>query len=354
MAGPARLVIEVVSDATPATRALSDIDGAADTAAGSIDKLGRKADEVGRKTGDMGKKAAEGVDEVGGSAGKTATGLNDLAGAFELMNLPGVSTGMGLVATGMDAAAGAADLFTVAQKGAAAAAQFVANTASFQAVKTLALNAAMKVVRVATLAWTAVQWLLNAALLANPIVLIVVGILLLVGALILAYKKSETFRKIVDAAFRAVADAAKWLWDWIKKLAAVVGDALGKAFDGVKDAIGGFIDLIKEGIDWVKRLWDKITSIKLPSWVTSIGGIFKAAPAPAVSPNAARLGVWYPERSSQKAAPQLSRSMLNRLAAPQITVQLNDRKLVDLIQVTVRASATSAARTLTRRRVVTV
>ncbi|HZO67752.1 MAG TPA: hypothetical protein VFB74_22370, partial [Kribbellaceae bacterium] len=37
------------------------------------------------------------------------------------------------------------------------------------------------IVRAATLAWAGVQWLLNAALLANPIVLIVAGIVLLVG-----------------------------------------------------------------------------------------------------------------------------------------------------------------------------
>jgi hypothetical protein len=49
--------------------------------------------------------------------------------------------------------------------------------------------------------WTAAQWLLNAALSANPIALVVVGIALLVGALVLAYKKSDKFRAIVDKVF---------------------------------------------------------------------------------------------------------------------------------------------------------
>jgi hypothetical protein len=49
--------------------------------------------------------------------------------------------------------------------------------------------------------WTAAQWLLNAALSANPIGLVVVGIALLVGALVLAYKKSDKFRVVVDKVF---------------------------------------------------------------------------------------------------------------------------------------------------------
>ena len=354
MAGPARLVIEVVSDATPAQRSLSDLDTAAGRAGSAIDTLGRKADDFSTKTRDMGKGAAESVDAVGGNAGKTATGLNDLAGAFELLNLPGVSTGMGLVATGMDAAAGAADLFTVAQKGAAAAAQFVANTTAFQTVKMLALNVASKVVRVTTLAWTAAQWLLNAALTANPIGLIVAGIALLVAGLILAYKKSETFRNIVDAAFKTVSDAAKVLWDWIKKVGDVFASVFTTAVDAATDAIETFVGWIEDALDWLGDLWDKLTSVKLPDWVSKIGDLFSIETAPAPAPSAAGLNVWYPERAASKAAPTLSRSMLNRLSGPRITVMLNDRKLVDLIDVRIAASASSAARTITRRSVVTV
>lgn len=53
---------------------------------------------------------------------------------------------------------------------------------------------------------------LNVAMKANPILFIVGLIALLVGALIYAYNHSETFRKIVDGAFRAIGAAAKWLW----------------------------------------------------------------------------------------------------------------------------------------------
>src|SRR5580765_4842939 len=49
-------------------------------------------------------------------------------------------------------------------------------------------------------AWTAAQWLLNAALAANPIGLVIVAVAALVAAFIVAYKTSDTFRAIVDRA----------------------------------------------------------------------------------------------------------------------------------------------------------
>lgn len=111
------------------------------------------------------------------------------------------------------------------------------------AASTAASKVAMVATSAATKAWAAAQWLLNVALTANPIGLVVVAIAALVGAIILAYKNSETFRKICDAAFKAVGDAVKWLvdkavagfkvfwesikavWDWFKKLTGASDDA---------------------------------------------------------------------------------------------------------------------------------
>jgi len=74
-----------------------------------------------------------------------------------------------------------------------------------------------KLVVVATKVWAAVQWVLNAALSANPIGLVIIGVAALVAGIVIAYKRSETFRRIVDAAFRAVWGAAKFAFDWIKR-----------------------------------------------------------------------------------------------------------------------------------------
>src|SRR5690606_34669072 len=84
-------------------------------------------------------------------------------------------------------------------------------------VATLAVAAATKV-------WTGIQWLFNAAMSANPIGLVVVAIAALVAGIVLAYKRSETFRNIVQTAFRAIGAAATWLWE----------NAIKPAWDAIK------------------------------------------------------------------------------------------------------------------------
>lgn len=85
-------------------------------------------------------------------------------------------------------------------------------------VSFIAAKVAMIASSVASGVATAAQWLLNVALDANPIGLIVLAIAALAGGLIYAYKHSETFRKIVDGAFRAVASAFKFLWEGAKEV----------------------------------------------------------------------------------------------------------------------------------------
>lgn len=100
---------------------------------------------------------------------------------------------------------------------------------------------AMGAVRVATLAWTGVQWLLNAALTANPIGLVVVAIAALVAGFILAYRNSETFRNIVQGAWEGIQAAASFAWNSVLK---PVFASLGDAFTRIKDIavmVAGFI-----------------------------------------------------------------------------------------------------------------
>jgi hypothetical protein len=86
---------------------------------------------------------------------------------------------------------------------------------------TLAVNAAA----IATNIWTAAQWLLDAALDANPIGLVVVAIGAMVAAIVYAYEKVAWFR------------AGLWAtWSVIKEFASIVGDifaGLGTTIKGV-------------------------------------------------------------------------------------------------------------------------
>lgn len=103
-------------------------------------------------------------------------------------------------------------------------------------------NVITKATMIATKAWTAVQWALNAAMSANPIGLVVVAIAALVAGLVIAYKKSETFRNIVDKALKAVGAAAKWLWE----------KAIKPAWDGIVAAF----QFVAKIVTW---WWSNIT-----------------------------------------------------------------------------------------------
>lgn len=83
----------------------------------------------------------------------------------------------------------------------------------------VAQRTAMVGAAIATRAMAAGQWILNAAMRANPIGLIITGLVALGAGLVLAYKKSATFRMIVQGAMRgvmvavrAVGAAGMWLW----------------------------------------------------------------------------------------------------------------------------------------------
>lgn len=92
------------------------------------------------------------------------------------------------------------------------AASFVASTTAMVAsrVAMLATSAAARVA-------AAGQWLLNAALTANPIGLVVAALAALVGAVVLAYRNSETFRRIVQAAWQGIQVAVSYAWNSIIK-----------------------------------------------------------------------------------------------------------------------------------------
>lgn len=86
----------------------------------------------------------------------------------------------------------------------AAVAKLIIKEKLAQAV-TIARTLAEKAAAAVTKAWAAVQVVFNAVLTANPIFFVIAGLVALGIALFVAYKKSETFRNIVNAAFHAIA-----------------------------------------------------------------------------------------------------------------------------------------------------
>lgn len=102
--------------------------------------------------------------------------------------------------------------------------------------------------------WTGVQAALNAVLAANPIGLVVGAIALLVGGLILAYKKSETFRNIVNSVWSSI-------WARVKPIV-----------DSLRNTI---ISAFTEVYNWVQTYWPKIYTIL--TWVWAVIGPYITA-----------------------------------------------------------------------------
>jgi hypothetical protein len=92
---------------------------------------------------------------------------------------------------------------------------------------------------------------------ANPIALMVIAIAALVAGLVLAYKKFEGFRNIVDSVFRVIQT--------------VVSVSIG-VIKGYFETLYGFYKGIFNGI---ASLWNNTIgklSFKVPSWVPGLGG----------------------------------------------------------------------------------
>lgn len=145
---------------------------------------------------------------------------------------------------------------------------------------------------------------------ANPFVLVIAGIALLIAGFVLAYNKCKWFRDGVNAFFKGIKDVGSSVFNFLKKHIGGVFDGIMANFNNFASAgkriFNGFIDFIT-GVfsgDW-KKAWQGITdifggifdgivamvktpinnaiglintflsnlgSIKIPSWVPKIGG----------------------------------------------------------------------------------
>lgn len=88
---------------------------------------------------------------------------------------------------------------------------------------------------------TAAQWLLNAAMDANPIGIAVVALGALTAGLVLAYKHIKPFRDWVNKAFKSVVNFGKGIAKWGSNVGKSIGKALGnmsKKWNGFKKSFG--------------------------------------------------------------------------------------------------------------------
>lgn len=125
------------------------------------------------------------------------------------------------------------------------------------ATAVIAVNAAMKVYAAVTTAATAVQAAFNAVLALNPITLVVIAVAALVAGLVVAYKKFEGFRNVVNSVFEFIKTAVKGGFDF---------------FRGYVEFVLGIYKGIFNGIATVWNNTFGKLSFKVPSWVPGLGG----------------------------------------------------------------------------------
>jgi len=234
----------------------SDLKKATAAANGDLEEIAATAQKAGAKMESAFSGVAEGSDHMASKGSQAAGALSGLGGLAGMAGgkLGALGTGMTVAGTAAQALADSGDLLNVVTestivKSALAKVQIAAQTAA-----TVAAN-------VATKTWTAGQWLLNAALEANPIGLVIAAIAALAAGIVLAYKKSDTFRSIVNGAFNAVKNTVSTVWDKISGI-------LSKFKSGIS-AVGDTAGALKRTIsDDFDGIWNKISS--LPGKVTGL------------------------------------------------------------------------------------
>lgn len=225
---PGPIKISIIGDTSDLNRNLGNSEKAMNSAADTAQKAASKIDSSFGST-------AEGADNVA-SKGSQAAGA--LAGLGSLGVLAGgsigkIGAGAVIAGTGVQALADAGDLLNVVTES-----QIVKSTLAKGA--TIGKAIAEKAAAGASKAYAAAQWAVNAAMEANPIALVVIALVALVAAVVIAYKKSETFRKIVNGAFGAV-----------RKVAAGFASFFTKTIPGAVGKVVG----------WVKAHWPVILAI---------------------------------------------------------------------------------------------
>lgn len=254
MAGP--ISIAILADAGPAVRGLADVGKAGDDMGAKMASNAKHLDSV-----------AGATDKVGGNAQKLAGAMGDIGGGLAALGITGADKTLTNVGIAMQFMAGAADIAVVAH---------AALTSGMLAGKIAAIGSAIATGAMATATgvMTAAQWLLNVAMSANPLGLVIIAIIAVVAALIYAYKNSETFRNIVTAVMNAVGAAFTWLWNVAKTAFGLLSEAVSTVWQWIKEKFTAGVAAVLSIFDGIKGVYNKAIEVtqRIISAFTEIPG----------------------------------------------------------------------------------
>lgn len=240
---------------------------AADTA---IDSIGSIADSL--SNGDLGKN----IDKLAEAFGEM---ISKIAEAVEIW-LPRIIEGLtwlldnsNTIATGIVAIGTAMGVF--------------------KAVSAIqGIVSAFKAWKVANEGLTVSQWLLNAALNANPIALIIAAIAGLVAGIVYLWNTNEGFRNAIISSWNAIKDVAETVWGGIctffKETIPGAWESVKSAFSNAGEWFSGIWNNVKEYtvntwnsvLDWFAQIPTKISEAlnlakeTVSNWCSSIGSFF--------------------------------------------------------------------------------
>lgn len=232
---------------------------------GDTSQLESSFDQVGASSRDMEaevSKAGGGLDSAATKADGLATrasiaagGIGDLAGALEANGI--ISEDMAakaeMVSSSIMGIAGVADLSVIAMEGVKALQSADIVQKGIMIGQNIAHRAGIIATTVATHAMAVAQKVLNAAMRANPIGIIITIIMLLVGAIILLWNKNEGFRRVVMTVWNAIKIGIRAVVQWF------TGSVI-PAFQRAFAAIVQFAVRFKAGVDNAFRLAKAVIS----------------------------------------------------------------------------------------------
>lgn len=329
-----QITLELLADSAKFESGMKDAARSAEAGAEKIEEAAKKADRM--------------------SGALTRTGEAADASESKFMGLSDVASGLG-------------DLFGIEALGPIAAtglamADLTGGFASLAPMMTGAIDN-IKNLSLVTKAQTAVQTALNFVMSMNPIALVVIAIAALIAILVVAYKNSETFRDIVDGAFRVVKDTVMGVYNWVKDnwplLLGILTGPIGLAVVAIGthwDTIVGFVtgmpvristaaagmwdgikNAFKGAMNWIIDRWNGL-EFGMPGFEAfgqKVGGFTVGMPdiprLAAGGPATAGFPHLVGENGPELFVPSSSGTVVPNAGATMIVVQLDGRVLIKAV-----------------------
>lgn len=249
--------LAITADARDAISEFKKIANSSEDMARDIDRDSAKIESSLNAVGDS-------AGEMASTSAQVAGGIGDLGGAMAATGVisEGTAAQMDTMSQVIMGVTGVSDL-------AEAAFTKLKGSVIAQKAATIAKMAVDKAAAAATKAWAAVQWVLNAAMTANPIGLIVVGIIALIAIIVLLVGHWDKVVAVTKKVWGRIKEFAGFLKDsfiaLIKRVGEFAKDMGSKVWAGITSigskikGIGAWVwGLFKPGME---TIWDKVKKI---------------------------------------------------------------------------------------------